>query len=170
MPGHVPFGIRLEAQPAESIGPVLKIDKRWEYLVAYVNVIKVGEEFRMYYEAIPSRDSSVPGNLCMAVSKDGMKWTKPELGIIEFDGSTANNIVFSADKARYGMHGHQVSIDPQAPAAERFELIYMGNKVKERNSKVIERLKQERPESVHALPDAKQLVIKGRRDRAAGVL
>ncbi len=167
-PKHVPFGIRIEAQPAESIGPVLPIDKPWEYLIAYVNVIKVGDELRMYYEAIPSRDSSKPGNLCMATSKDGMKWTKPELGIVEFKGSTANNIVFSAAKARYGMHGHQVFIDPHAPDEERFKLIYMGNrvkegdsKVKEGESKVIERLKQERPESVHGLAETKQLVIMG---------
>lgn len=160
-PRHVPFGIRLEAQPAESIGPVLKLDKPWEYLVAYVNVIKIGDEFRLYYEAIPSSDSSLPGNLCMAVSNDGLKWTKPELGIIEFDGSTANNIVFSAAEARYGMHGHQVFVDPHAPDEERYKLIYMGNRVKESGSDVIERLKESRPESVHALAATKQLVIMG---------
>jgi len=31
--------------------------------------------------------------VCYATSKDGIKWTKPELGVIDFDGSKKNNIV-----------------------------------------------------------------------------
>ncbi|HEV2294767.1 MAG TPA: hypothetical protein VGR35_13010 [Tepidisphaeraceae bacterium] len=160
-PHQVPFGVRLEAQPAESIGPVLKLDKPWEYLVAYANVIKVGDEYRMYYEALPTRNSEVPGNICLATSKDGLTWTKPELGIVEFEGSSANNIVFGAANTRYGLHGHQVFVDPLAPAKERFKLIYMGNKVKDRDPKLIERLKRDRPEAVHALAETKQIVMMG---------
>ena len=32
-----------------------------------------------------------------ATSRDGLKWVKPELGLIEFDGSTANNLVLRGD-------------------------------------------------------------------------
>ena len=31
--------------------------------------------------------------LCYAESRDGIRWTKPELGLVEFDGSKSNNIV-----------------------------------------------------------------------------
>ena len=29
-----------------------------------------------------------------ATSKDGISWVKPELGVVEFEGSTANNILW----------------------------------------------------------------------------
>lgn len=35
---------------------------------------------------------------CYAESKDGIHWTKPNLGLFEFNGSKANNIVWSAPK------------------------------------------------------------------------
>lgn len=31
--------------------------------------------------------------LCLATSKDGIKWEKPALGLVDFKGSRANNIV-----------------------------------------------------------------------------
>ncbi len=31
--------------------------------------------------------------LCYAVSKDGVNWEKPDLGLVEFNGSKHNNIV-----------------------------------------------------------------------------
>ncbi len=40
----------------------------------------------------PRRDSGV----CYAISRDGIHWEKPELGIAELNGSKKNNIVFSA--------------------------------------------------------------------------
>ena len=31
--------------------------------------------------------------ICYATSKDGIKWTKPQLGLVEYEGNTANNII-----------------------------------------------------------------------------
>jgi hypothetical protein len=31
---------------------------------------------------------------CYAESRDGIRWTKPELGLVEFKGSSQNNIVW----------------------------------------------------------------------------
>ena len=33
------------------------------------------------------------GGQCLAISKDGLHWTKPKLGLVERDGSKDNNIV-----------------------------------------------------------------------------
>ena len=44
--------------------------------------------FEMYQEDL-ARSSYV----CLATSKDGVDWEKPELGLVEFHGSTANNIL-----------------------------------------------------------------------------
>ena len=78
--------------------PVLRPDRAWEgYLVLQPGtVIRDGQEgcFKMWYNAQPSRDKPKAGkNLCYATSTDGVHWEKPELGLVEFDGSTANNIL-----------------------------------------------------------------------------
>ena len=38
---------------------------------------------------------------CYAESKDGITWTKPELGLFEFDGSKANNIVWDGGRTSH---------------------------------------------------------------------
>lgn len=47
-------------------------------------------DFGNYMDVTPNRREM---GLCYAVSKDGIYWEKPELGLIEFDGSKQNNIV-----------------------------------------------------------------------------
>jgi len=57
--------------------------------------------------------------LCYAFSKDGIAWEKPELGICEFNGSTANNIVIRVP------HGPGVFKDPRDPdPARRYKTIF----------------------------------------------
>ena len=48
--------------------------------------------FEMYAE-----DLDRPDYVCMSTSKDGVDWEKPELGRVEFHGSTANNILGIAE-------------------------------------------------------------------------
>lgn len=43
---------------------------------------------------------------CYAESKDGVHWVKPNLGLVEFDGSTENNILYK------NVHGTSVLYDP----------------------------------------------------------
>ena len=54
-------------------------------------------KFRMWYSAyqayeLPSGERVVLPS-CYAESDDGINWVKPKLGLYEFDGSTANNII-----------------------------------------------------------------------------
>ena len=46
---------------------------------------------------------------CYAESKDGLRWTKPELGLFEFDGSKENNIVWDGrgDALLHAVPGRQ---------------------------------------------------------------
>ena len=51
-------------------------------------------ELRLYYDAIGPRGRY----LCIAISRDGgITFTKPMLGIVDFGGSTANNIVLGSE-------------------------------------------------------------------------
>jgi len=44
----------------------------------------------MYYYCISDDD---PTTVCMAESKDGLRWTRPNLGLVEWKGSKENNLV-----------------------------------------------------------------------------
>jgi hypothetical protein len=51
--------------------------------------------------------------ICYAVSRDGIRWEKPTLGVVEFHGSTDNNIVWR------GPHGAGIFKDRRDPDPER---------------------------------------------------
>ena len=105
--------------------PVLVPDRAWEgYLVLQPGTVIRDDQdgcFKMWYNAQPSRDRPDAGkNLCYAVSADGVHWEKPELGLAEFGGSTANNILF-----RDVEWTHCVLKDAAERDAERrFKLLY----------------------------------------------
>jgi len=72
--------------------PVIPRDKAWEGWGPYVYGTVMWDEGRlkMWYQCI---GGDAGGYVCYAESADGIKWTKPNLGIIECDGSKDNNIV-----------------------------------------------------------------------------
>ncbi len=72
-------------------------DQPWEGNTCfYHTVFRDGDIYRMYYRGShhPPGISASHQTVCYAESKDGMQWTKPELGLIEFDGSKKNNIIW----------------------------------------------------------------------------
>ena len=73
--------------------PVLRPDRAWEGLQVYMygSVIYDDDEdlFKMWY--IGWAPSSI--NCCYATSEDGINWQKPELGIVDFQGSKRNNCI-----------------------------------------------------------------------------
>ena len=62
------------------------------------------------------RDKREEG-LCYATSKDGLNWEKPALGLIEFEGSRANNLVMR--RATHGIHAGGVLKDYDDPDPSR---------------------------------------------------
>lgn len=114
---------------------VLRFDQPWEGAAsgAYVTVIKDGAVFRMYY-----RGRRISGNVdadkssevtCYAESRDGVNWTKPDLGLHEFQGSRANNIIVPAEPRRVS-HNFSAFLDtrPGVPASERYKAVGGGLK------------------------------------------
>jgi hypothetical protein len=63
----------------------------------YGSVIRDGGEFRMWYVAFDddtaNKAPSTRWRAAYAESGDGVKWTKPDLGLVAFKGSKANNLV-----------------------------------------------------------------------------
>ena len=67
-------------------------------------------------------DTQRENGLAYAISKDGLKWTKPELGLVEFEGSRANNLLLR------GVHGAGILKEPQDPdPGRRYKMLYGGD-------------------------------------------
>ena len=76
----------------------LRFDAPWEgNSCGHVTVFQDGDIYRMYYRGLgymfEAKAANHPPVCCYAESRDGIEWHKPSLGLIEFDGSTDNNIV-----------------------------------------------------------------------------
>jgi hypothetical protein len=58
---------------------------------------------------------------CYAESRDGIRWTKPNLGLFEYNGSKQNNIIWTG----VGIHNFAPFLDscPNCPAESRFKAL-----------------------------------------------
>jgi len=95
----------------------IRPDQPWETGIgAYCSVLKEGGTYHFWYK---SNDA-----ICYARSADGIHWEKPDLGIVEYQGSRQNNMVIGFGfLSENGGHGPQVFIDPKAPADQKFRLL-----------------------------------------------
>ena len=103
-------------------------DAPWEGSgTGYHSIFKDGGKYRMYYKAW-QLTVTAPGKVntgehplftCYAESDDGIHWRKPELGLHEFKGSKANNIVLVPGKmgAANPDPGHIAIFKDDNPAA-----------------------------------------------------
>ncbi len=145
-PYKVPYGIKLVPQMAEKIGPILTNDREWEFLFSCATLLDLGGKYGLWYEVTPPKNQGMSSLLCYAESTDGVNWKKPELGLFEFNGSKANNIIFSSAQCPYkNFHGDSVFLDPNASPEERFKVIFWSKNVPK---ETLARLKAENPESV----------------------
>lgn len=94
--------VRLELQHPQPQEIIFACDQPWEgNTCIYFRIIPDGGRFRMWYQGAhwqldPADPRPThPYHICYAESDDGIKWTKPDLGLIEVDGSTHNNIVLT---------------------------------------------------------------------------
>lgn len=119
----------------EPRNPLFRADRPWENSLnsLYPNVVFDPERqcFRLWYKCVladqeaiakmmpPATVHDVGWFLLYAESPDGVTWTKPDLGLIGFDGSLQTNIV-ARDTPNVG-----VLYDPHdADAARRYKMLY----------------------------------------------
>jgi len=119
-------GVELRLHEPRGMEAVVEFDKPWEGRYSgYTTVLKDGDVYRMYYRGLPTagRDGSNTETTCYAESSDGIHWTKPELGLFEWEGSSANNIVL-ADHAPLS-HNFSPFFDtnPECPPEERLKAV-----------------------------------------------
>ena len=130
--------------------PLFEEDKPWEQRFdnLYANVIYDEQEkiYKSWYSPfiidVSSKDITIQQRrerdyrpparemaICYATSKDGINWVKPELGLVEFEGSKANNILWrgtprtgleTGDEGTWvGPHGSGIFKDLREPNPNR---------------------------------------------------
>lgn len=116
--------------------PVITLDKPWEGDgCGYFNVIedRLSGTYFMYYTALEmfqpdgtftkTRDIRV----CVLTSEDGLQWSRPDLGIVGFNGSPANNIILDCSMlpGLKGIDNFYVMLDtnPSPAVPQRFKAV-----------------------------------------------
>lgn len=117
-------GTSLRLHEPAAGGIAVKIDQPWEGPAnGPLAVLRDGDRFLLYYRAMTVRTDDLSGRTCVAVSRDGIVWEKPKLGLVSYRGRTDTNIV--ADEA-----GNELSVvpwldtRPGVPADERIKAFH----------------------------------------------
>ena len=143
-------------------------DSPWEGTGSgYHSVFRDGDLYRMYYKAWHLEVSQGKVNTgrhplycCYAESKDGIHWVKPELGIHEFQGSKANNIVMVSGtvgklKVDAGHPAVFKDANPDAPPESRYKAIL-------RSSGMNGLIPYQSPDGIHWSPMTEEPILQGR--------
>jgi hypothetical protein len=114
----IPHGIRLVVEPAQREGPIIPGDKPWDsgkgtgvQALLYEN-----GKYRLWGSC---RDAKGESHACYWESADGIHWDKPNLGLVEFEGSKENNLIPSCPGCLFA--------DPKAPPEERYKAYNNGD-------------------------------------------
>lgn len=124
-------GAQLRLHAPRPAGVAIRMDQPWEgRYSSYFTVLQDGAIFRMYYRGrpnLPDNKNPVAVDLdleyqvtCYAESRDGIVWTKPELGLVDVGGSRANNVILARSHACTNFTPF-IDTRPGVPAEERYK-------------------------------------------------
>ncbi|MBN80683.1 MAG: hypothetical protein CMJ70_11140 [Planctomycetaceae bacterium] len=136
--------VELKMHRPERKEIVFRTDAPWEgNASAYQSIFQDGDIYRMYYRGMHYRDhphesgpaaKKLPPHahyLCYAESDDGIHWRRPKLGLYDFNGSKANNIVLHPDTRGNNCSPVQTAVfldnNPDCPPDERIKIIGQGD-------------------------------------------
>jgi hypothetical protein len=111
-------GSTLKLQTPQRGGVALTYDRPWEDRFSfYTTVLKDRAKYLMYYRAYFGGVIDKGEGTCYAESTDGIHWTKPNLGLVEFGGSRQNNLIAPPGKQFTAF----IDTRPGVPATHRFK-------------------------------------------------
>ncbi|HXG24246.1 MAG TPA: hypothetical protein VNJ09_06795 [Chthonomonadales bacterium] len=121
--------VRQIFHPAEKhpSNPVIRHEKPWEREGGSPAASMIYDEeekiFKCWYQGVIGDKEGTtqygPHVLCYAISKDGIHWEKPNLGLHEIDGSKKNNVVIPPTYHEGQDHWESVLKDPLDPDPKR---------------------------------------------------
>ena len=129
-------GAKKVLQKPEPKEVVFTADAPWEgNSSAYFTVFQDGDMYRMYYRGsqavekikeekegtIPAPDDKLEVS-CLAVSRDGIHWTRPKLNVFDWNGQKENNIVWMGTSAAHNFAPFK-DANPAADPAARYKAV-----------------------------------------------
>jgi hypothetical protein len=119
-------GVALKLHEPVLAGSVIQFNKPWEGpFCGYVTVLRDDDRFRMYYRGLPKdgADGSADECTCYAESRDGITWTKPNLGLFEVSGTRDNNVVLAGQPPFSHNFAPFLDTRPGVPKDERYKAL-----------------------------------------------
>jgi hypothetical protein len=125
-------GARLKLHSPVRAEKVLIFDKPWEGpTCGFFTVLEDNGLFRLYYRGSANNPlgndrhtDQTPMTVCYAESRDGVNWTRPNLGLVEFRGSKDNNIMWMGQEAL--AFAPFLDTNPATPPSERYKATAAG--------------------------------------------
>ncbi len=120
----------LEKPVRHAKNPLITEDKPWELAIAWTSVHrdKVTGKYQLWYQAYAGKRAQLKTHecvVCYAESTDGISFTKPSLGLFEFNGEKDTNIVLIGSGVYGDRYGNSVIVDPrETDAAKRYKMLY----------------------------------------------
>jgi hypothetical protein len=119
---------QLKLHPPQSREVVLTHDAPWEGDGCdFHNIVRDDDLYRLYYLGWEMLNPEVTGHstgnivVAYAESRDGLTWHKPSLGLREWEGATANNIILDRSDIRFDNFYVFKDPNPACPDAERYK-------------------------------------------------
>lgn len=119
-------GVVLKMHKPQAHDVALVCDAPWEGNTSgYFTLLQDGDLFRCYYRGSHHGEKggrpSQSGVTCYAESRDGITWTKPKLGLHEFEGSKDNNITHMGDGC--STFAPFLDTNPNCPPESRYKAL-----------------------------------------------
>lgn len=143
-------GLKFRLHSPQRQEVVFRFDAPWEGREsAYVTLFRDSDGYRMYYRGGGETTREVT---CMALSPDGISWTRPKLGLYEFQGSKENNIVYVGQHKSY-WESHNFTpfkdTNPAAAPEARYKALGLGRAKRPDGEDVMALLALGSPDGIH---------------------
>ncbi len=122
-------GAQLKLHSPQPREVAFQFDRAWEGNASgYCTLFKDGAIYRMYYRGSRYLIDKKPlrmahtETVCYAESKDGIHWTRPNLGIYQWEGSKDNNIIFLGSPEAHNFSPFK-DTNPDCLAEQRYKAI-----------------------------------------------
>ncbi len=118
--------VRLVQHKPKDEGVVFRFDKPWEgAFCGYATILKDSTQYQLYYRGLPEagKDGSSSETTCYAESKDGVNWTRPDLGVYKVSGTYDNNVMLANDAPFSHNFSPFMDSKPGIPETEKFKAV-----------------------------------------------
>jgi hypothetical protein len=120
----------LEKPVRHASNPLITEDKPWEMAIAWSSVHrdKATGKYQLWYQAYAGKRAQLKTHeciVCYAESADGVTFTKPNLGLFDFNGEKNTNIVLIGSGLYGDRYCNSVILDAKEPdASKRYKMLY----------------------------------------------